>query len=434
MAVQNEENFVSPKSSAGEIIIITPENKTYTAPMSGYYPATYSYEDIPNGQDHPEWNDLSSQKGSIVSEMDGHKKVYEAIDNSGSGAVDLLEYYDIQSYGSVEFWCRFTSATEGHFYRLRKEGPLTLGPFFGVDQGKFRVVNSTESFDVPNAPLPQIYTWYHIRFDFRGSYLSEYLGLTDQYTYFLYIDMVKYGPYTYQESYDVGTFHVHTGIAGSGFTIWWDAVGYSWDINYNIGDNLNEGLLLSYDNSTSLDWQGYSLDSQANKTVLGSTTIPMPADGLHKIQVFGNDTMGAMFESDLRYFSVNTAPPEITINSPTPSQVVGSTVPSYDLSITGLYDSIWYTLDGGATNRTMNSLTGTLDQTAWTALSDGIITIDFYANNSAGMEDTAQVQVIKDSSEEPPPTPPGIPGYDLYLLIGALSIISTIIIRKRVKS
>jgi len=62
------------------------------------------------------------------------------------------------------------------------------------------------------------------------------------------------------------------------------------------------------------------------------------------------------------------------------------------------------------------------------------LAIDFYANNSAGMEGTSQVQMIKDSSEEPPPEPPGIPGYDLYLLIGTLGLISALLIRKRTKS
>lgn len=32
------------------------------------------------------------------------------------------------------------------------------------------------------------------------------------------------------------------------------------------------------------------------------------------------------------------------------------------------------------------------------------------------------------------PAPPGIPGYDFYLLLGDLEIISAMIIRKRVKS
>ena len=179
-----------------------------------------------------------------------------------------------------------------------------------------------------------------------------------------------------------------------------------------------------------MDWQGYSLDGQANKTILGNATIPMPVDGGHNIQVFGNDTMGTMYESNLRYFTVNTAPPDISINSPSDSQIIGSTAPSYGISIASPYDSIWYALEGGA-NYTATGLTGTIDQAAWSALSDGVITIDFYANNSAGMEETAQVQVIKDSSEEPPP---GILGYDLYLLIGALGVISAIIIRKRAKS
>ena len=157
----------------------------------------------------------------------------------------------------------------------------------------------------------------------------------------------------------------------------------------------------------------------------------MPSDRVHNIQVFGNDTMGTMYESDVRYFSVNTAPPEITINSPTDSQVIGTTAPSYDLSIIGPYEAIWYALEGG-TNYTASGLTGTIDQTAWSALSDGIITIDFYANNSAGMIGTAQVQVVKDSSVVEPP--PAIPGYNLFLVIGVISIISTLILRKHLKS
>ena len=125
-------------------------------------------------------------------------------------------------------------------------------------------------------------------------------------------------------------------------------------------------------------------------------------------------------------------PPEITIDSPTIDEVIGSIAPGYDISISGFYDSIWYTLDGGTTNITASGLTGTLNQAAWTALPDGIITINFFANYSAELEGTAQVQVIKDSSEEPPP--PGIPSYDLYILIGALSVISALLIRKRAKS
>jgi uncharacterized membrane protein len=123
--------------------------------------------------------------------------------------------------------------------------------------------------------------------------------------------------------------------------------------------------------------------------------------------------------------------PEITINIPTPNEVVGSMAPSYDIAITGLYDSIWYTFNGGVTNFTVSSLTGTLNQAAWAALPDGIKTITFFANYSAELKGSAQVQVIKDTSEEPSPTPAGIPGYNIYLLLGALGIITAFIVRKR---
>jgi len=286
------------------INVITPENKTYTGPVGGYYPATYGFENVINGQDDPDWDDVSLQKGNVVSEIDGHKKVYEVIDNSGSSAADLLEYYDLQTNGTIEFWCRFTSATAGNYYRL--SGSVTLGPTLNIDSNQFLFTNSSGSYPIPGAPNPQINTWYHVRFDFRGSYSSEYSGLTSQYTYFIYINTIRYGPFTYEENDDVGTFQVHTSVAGSGFTIWWDAVGYSWDPNYNIGDNLNEGLLLSYDTNTNFNWTGYSLDGQANRTILGNKTIPMPNNGLHFIQVFGNDSRGTMYESAVQHFSVDT--------------------------------------------------------------------------------------------------------------------------------
>jgi len=36
-------NYYKPMTNAQDITIITPENKTYTESMSGYYPATYGF-------------------------------------------------------------------------------------------------------------------------------------------------------------------------------------------------------------------------------------------------------------------------------------------------------------------------------------------------------------------------------------------------------
>ena len=47
----------------------------------------------------------------------------------------------------------------------------------------------------------------------------------------------------------------------SGYHIYMDAIGYSWDPNYNIGDNLKEGLLLSYGSNIDLDIINHNADS-----------------------------------------------------------------------------------------------------------------------------------------------------------------------------
>jgi len=180
-------------------------------------------------------------------------------------------------------------------------------------------------------------------------------------------------------------------------TAYVDAVGYSWDPNYNIGDNSYEGLLLSFENTTVLDWMGYSLDSQANLTILGNSTIPMPEDGFHSIQMFGNDSVGTIYQSDIQPFSVDTEPPEITITSPSQNQFFGSAAPNFAISIVEPnLNTTWYTLDGGITNITSVGLTGTINQTEWNKIVADSVTIRFYANDTYGFEGYAEVVIKKD--------------------------------------
>lgn len=429
--LQDANNSISPKTNAGEISIVTPENKTYYEPMSGYYPATLGFESD-NAGDDPLLCNVEETGGEInvVDSIDGHNKVVAVIDNIDADWPYFYNTFDTpQTYGTYEYWVMTTNGTGFQGLRLYSGSIIdsNVGIDFVIYYDSFMYYYGSSWHNITSCANNR---WYHIEIAFECT-TGGYRGIS-QYKFKVWIDNTEYG--------ECGWWHTKSSadsvqFMGGGLTqtLYIDAIGYSWDSDYNIGDNKDEGLLLSYENATPLDWQGYSLDNQANKTILGNTTIPMPVDGGHNIQVFGNDTMGTMYASDLRYFTVNTAPPDITINSPTDSQIISSTAPSYDISIAGPYDSIWYALEGG-TNYTATGLTGTIDQSAWSALSDEIITINFYANNSAGMEGTAQVMVVKDSSEEPPPAPPGIPGYDLYLFIGALCVISTLLIRKRVKS
>lgn len=94
------------------------------------------------------------------------------------------------------------------------------------------------------------------------------------------------------------------------------------------------------------------------------------------------------------------SPPQISITSPDQYDSFGMVAPSYDISITRPYDTIWYTIDGGITNITASGLTGTINQTEWDKIYDSIfiiiIQIMFYANDSFGREVHAEVIIYKD--------------------------------------
>ncbi len=58
-------------------------------------------------------------------------------------------------------------------------------------------------------------------------------------------------------------------------------------------------------------WMAYSLDSQANVTVTGNTTLSGLSDGPHSLTAYANDTVGNTGASETVYFNINapqTAP------------------------------------------------------------------------------------------------------------------------------
>ncbi len=178
---------------------------------------------------------------------------------------------------------------------------------------------------------------------------------------------------------------------------WVDAVGFSWDPNYAIGDNLNEGLLLRYNNITNLDWIGYSLDGQSNKTISGNTTIPLLNNGIHSILLTANDTVGTYFRSELRTFTVLTNGPTISAITPLPNQYYGVTAPSFSIDVQGVnFDKLWYSLDSGITNISFYSFSGDISQTEWDKFTHEVVQIHLYINDSFGRIGHDTVTVNKD--------------------------------------
>ncbi|MEJ2249301.1 MAG: hypothetical protein P8Y97_06530, partial [Candidatus Lokiarchaeota archaeon] len=312
------------------INIVTPENKTYKKAMGGYYPGTFSFDNIIAGAEDPHWFD-GDNDGYIYDEIDGHKKVYGIYDTSASNGGDISQDFDSsKNYGTIEGWIRFTSVTEGCDFRLNDEDIDVA--WLAINGGTFKYLDNTGSHDIIGAPIPQVNQWYHLRFDFRGSYNNTYQGIQNQYAYKIFIDGKTYGAYNYSSNVDINRFRVHTLISGSGFSTYWDAIGYSWDPSYSIGDNMKEGLLLSFEDTANCQSYWYFLDGGVNRTIFGNTTFPLPSEGNHTVQVFGNDSLGNIYSSNVVGFTYNLTK---SINIITPENK------TYDGAMNGYYPATY---------------------------------------------------------------------------------------------
>jgi hypothetical protein len=287
------------------IEIFTPENRTYTAPMSGYYPATYGFENdtigsIPEGWDFYPHHGYGN--GYITANRDGHEKVLVIEDVSTSAYPEIFQTFTPQTSGTVEFYMQKGAGPSTciiTLYDSVDQAAVILNIDEG-DNGEFQYVGSGDVYIPFTAGLYSDNTWFHIRIDFNTQsdtfnvYLNSQLVLSN---------INFYLPVSSIEKIRFGSNYAYTGV------FYVDAVGYSWDPNYNVGDNLNEGLLLSFETVTPLEWMAYYLDDSPNHTIYGNTVIPMPSIGVHSIKVIGLDSLDEIHQSSWRIFSIDYQQP-----------------------------------------------------------------------------------------------------------------------------
>ncbi|MFW9876067.1 MAG: hypothetical protein ACFFG0_23435 [Candidatus Thorarchaeota archaeon] len=402
------------------IEIKTPKNQTYFGPMNSYYPATFGFENDNNGDFPSHWIDTSGVNCTVkvIDFLGGHNHVIDCYDNSGTNIYYITNEFKARQNGTIEFWIRTTNSALYTDIDFRKAS-ITLFNII-IDEGKFRYYDGSWH-DIENA---NDNIWYRIRIDFDCT-TGGYEGLS-QYQSRVFINNINYGTLDFwHDDIYIDEILIKSRHGDTSYHSYFDAFGYSWDPNYNLGDNWKEGLNLGFNSNIGLEWVSYSLDGMSNKPILGNTTIVMPEDGLHTIQVVGIDMQGITFYSNLIYFSVSQYP-IIIINSPSQFEVYGKNTPSFNITILGQsLDTFWYTLDAGITNLTFNELTGNIDQDEWKKKENGMVTITFYVNNTQGFVTVAELIVIKCISGK---TSRAIPGFNLFLIISLFSIISMKII------
>ncbi|MHA2281377.1 MAG: beta strand repeat-containing protein [Promethearchaeota archaeon] len=129
---------------------------------------------------------------------------------------------------------------------------------------------------------------------------------------------------------------------------------------------------------------------------INSTEWGILPDGSVEIMFYANDA-AANEGSNSVTVTKDTTDPVITIMLPVAG--IYSDAPAYDITITEAnLDQYWYTLNGGS-YFFITSTTGTIDSTEWGNLPDGSVEIIFYANDTAGNEDSNSVTVTKDTTD-----------------------------------
>jgi len=134
-----------------------------------------------------------------------------------------------------------------------------------------------------------------------------------------------------------------------------------------------------------------------NNGTIDPTEWDKLSDGTYTIRFYANDTLG-----NLNFEEVNIIKDAyaivINIISPLENEVFSFNAPSFIVEIECAFLNItWYTL-AGAPQKYIFTVNGTINQTAWGLLSDGLVSIRFYANNSIGEIIFKQVNVIKDTT------------------------------------
>ena len=163
----------------------------------------------------------------IVNELDGHTNVMNISDNSNTQNIKVgLEQFTAQTSGIIEYWIRTTDTNDYNYMYLDGDGGASV--YTAILQNQFAYYVSGVGWTYTG--IASVNKWYHFKFDFDAS--------TDTFDWYVngtkIFDDIDF--YDTVSDIDKIFFHTYSGDLNDMFI---DAVSYSWDSNYDVGDNIN---------------------------------------------------------------------------------------------------------------------------------------------------------------------------------------------------
>jgi len=226
------------------------------------------------------------------------------------------------------------------------------------------------------------------------------------------------------------------GTANDSAPHWWDAPVLSISSPSNITYEHNPSFAISVDEGIE-DAMWYTLNHGITNHTLPGLTGDInetewfgTPDGPIDISFYVNDSLGYVGMATVQVIKELSAP-DITFVNPAINQECNATPPSFTITITDLstITGRWYTIDGGLYTYNFTGLTAIINSETWANASEGSITLTIYVMDDLGQIGSESRTIIKSLPEETE----GIAGYDIFIVIGAISIISLLAIKKKRK-
>jgi len=163
-------------------------------------------------------------------------------------------------------------------------------------------------------------------------------------------------------------------------------------------------------NDVNLDKIWYSVDSTIRfltnnfAQLLDQLIWNAIQEGAFTIELFANDTAGNLNNFYTLNLIKDISAPIVDIRNPLPNAPYGIDAPIISLTIDdATLNTTWYSIVGTNYTIEFTAIIGinniTIDQDAWDSLSEGEVTIIFYANDSLGRESSDSITLEKDLSE-----------------------------------
>lgn len=185
------------------------------------YNATYSFENDDDGSNPQYWTlyEPDNINIEVINYIDSHNKVLEFKDYGVNYGL-ATQYFDYQTCGIIEFWCRINNTNQGIVIYALKDDSQTIFFEFNL-AGFFRYYDGSSYIEIMAYNINE---WYHIRWTDIDCINFEYD------IYINNILKVKNAGFK-TDNNSINAFRVYTGGNANLFHL--DALGYSWDSNYS---------------------------------------------------------------------------------------------------------------------------------------------------------------------------------------------------------